>query len=113
MKIIKKPWGQEELIEINDFYMVKRLTMFEGKRCSLQYHEKKIETVYVLSGELKIYEGKNKDKLNFSILKANQFKTLKNLTVHRMEAVIDSVYLESSTPQMEDVVRISDDFNRI
>ena len=41
MKIIKKPWGKEEVIEINDKYMVKKLTMWKGHRCSLQYHQKK------------------------------------------------------------------------
>ena len=40
-KQIKKPWGAEEVIEINEKYMVKKLTMKVGHRCSLQYHEKK------------------------------------------------------------------------
>ena len=113
MELIEKPWGKEEVVEINNFYMVKRLTMYAGKRCSLQYHKEKIETIYVLSGQLKVYVGENKDNLEFSILKANEFLTLKNFTVHRMEAITDSIYLESSTPQMEDVVRISDDYDRI
>ena len=55
MKVIEKPWGREEVIEINDRYMVKKLTMFEGKKCSLQYHNYKKETIYVLSGKLRIY----------------------------------------------------------
>ena len=38
MKIIEKPWGREEVIEINDKYMMKKLTMFKGHRCSLQLH---------------------------------------------------------------------------
>ena len=47
MNVIKKPWGQEELIEINNNYVVKRLTMNKGHQCSLQYHEEKHDTIYV------------------------------------------------------------------
>ena len=43
MKIIEKPWGKEEVLEINEKYMVKKLTMFAGKKCSLQYHNFKKE----------------------------------------------------------------------
>ena len=59
MKIIEKPWGREEIIEINDKYMMKKLTMFKNHRCSLQYHNHKKETIFVLSGQLRIISGKN------------------------------------------------------
>ena len=42
---IKKPWGSEELISNNKNYVLKRLFMKKGHRCSLQYHKKKHETV--------------------------------------------------------------------
>ena len=41
MKIIIKPWGKEEILEKNHKYMLKKLTMWKGHRCSLQYHNKK------------------------------------------------------------------------
>lgn len=113
MKIIKKPWGKEELIEINEYYMVKKLTMWKGHRCSLQYHNKKKETIYVLSGKLKIYSGTSENKLTVEIYSPNDTITLLPGTIHRMEGVEDCVYLEASTPQIEDVVRIQDDYNRI
>ena len=112
MKIIDKPWGKEELLEINDHYMVKKLTMRKGHRCSLQYHKQKKETIYVLSGQLKIYSGPAENKLIVKIYGPNETITLPPGTVHRMEGVEDCVYLEASTPQMEDVVRIQDDYNR-
>ena len=112
MKIIDKPWGKEELLEINDHYMVKKLTMRKGHRCSLQYHEQKKETIYVLSGQLKIYSGPLENKLTEKIYGPNDTITLSPGTIHRMEGVEDCVYLEASTPQMEDVVRIQDDYNR-
>jgi mannose-6-phosphate isomerase-like protein (cupin superfamily) len=112
MKIIDKPWGKEELLEINDHYMVKKLTMWKGHRCSLQYHKQKKETIYVLSGQLKIYSGPAENKLTVKIYGPNEIITLPPGTIHRMEGVEDCVYLEASTPQMEDVVRIQDDYNR-
>jgi mannose-6-phosphate isomerase-like protein (cupin superfamily) len=112
MKIIDKPWGKEELLEINDHYMVKKLTMWKGHRCSLQYHKQKKETIYVLSGQLKIYSGPAENKLTLKIYGPNEIITLPPGTIHRMEGVEDCVYLEASTPQMEDVVRIQDDYNR-
>ncbi|CAO6130728.1 {ManC} Mannose-6-phosphate isomerase [Candidatus Pelagibacterales bacterium] len=112
MKIIDKPWGKEELLEINDHYMVKKLTMRKGHRCSLQYHKQKKETIYVLSGQLKIYSGLSENKLKEKIYGPNDTITLLPGTIHRMEGVEDCVYLEASTPQLEDVVRIQDDYNR-
>jgi mannose-6-phosphate isomerase len=112
MKIIDKPWGKEELLEINDHYMVKKLTMWKGHRCSLQYHKQKKETIYVLSGQLKIYSGSSENELAVKIYGPNETITLLPGTIHRMEGLEDCVYLEASTPQMEDVVRIQDDYNR-
>ena len=112
MKIIDKPWGKEEIVEINDRYMVKKLTMEKGHRCSLQYHNQKEETIYVLSGKLKIILGADTDNLHSRVYKADQYITIKPSMIHRMEAVEDAVYLESSTPEMDDVVRLSDDYHR-
>lgn len=111
--IIEKPWGKEELLEKNDKYMFKRLTMHKGHCCSIQYHEKKIETVYLLSGSLKIYIGDKLEKLDEIYLKPHDYITLKPFKVHRMEAVTDAVYLESSTPELDDVVRLQDNYKRV
>ena len=113
MELIKKPWGSEEVVEINDKYMVKKLTMKSGHRCSLQYHDFKKETIYVLSGDLKISLGESKDTLKSKVYNSGDFITIKPGMVHRMEGVTDSVYLEASTPEMEDVVRLSDDYDRV
>ena len=112
MKIIKKPWGQEEVIEINDKYMVKKLTMNSGQRCSLQYHDFKLETIYVLEGKLKIYFGVEAEKLSSKIFLRGESITIKPKIIHRMEAIEDCVYLESSTPEINDVTRLSDDYLR-
>ena len=46
MKIIEKPWGKEEIVEINEKYMVKKLTMWKEHRCSLQFHNQKKENIF-------------------------------------------------------------------
>ena len=112
MKVIEKPWGKEEVVEINDKYMVKKLTMLAGKKCSLQYHNIKKETIYVLSGKLRIYTGLSETELISKIYIPGDFITLNPGQIHRMEGVSDSIYLEASTPEMDDVVRLADDYNR-
>jgi mannose-6-phosphate isomerase-like protein (cupin superfamily) len=111
-KKIKKPWGYELLIEKNNKYMFKKLFMKKGHRCSLQLHKKKIETIFVLSGKLKIFYGKNKFKLRHRTFIKNNTITINPKIIHRMEALCDCFYLEASTPQITDVIRLSDDYNR-
>ena len=111
-KVIEKPWGREEVVEINERYMVKKLTMWAGHRCSLQYHNIKKETVYVLSGVLKIIHGTTPDALEEKLFRAGDTITIAPGLIHRMEGVEDAVYLEASTPEMDDVVRLVDDYQR-
>jgi mannose-6-phosphate isomerase-like protein (cupin superfamily) len=112
MQIIEKPWGKEEVIEINDKYMMKKLTMLKGHRCSLQLHNHKKETIYVLSGQLRIISGPDQDNLTGKIYSEGESITISPGVVHRMEGVEDSIYLEASTPEMDDVVRLVDDYER-
>ena len=111
--IIEKPWGKEELLEKNERYMFKRLTMHAGHACSLQYHEIKAESVYLLSGRLKVYIGDKENELNEIIMLPHDSLTLYPFKIHRMEAIEDSVYLEASTPELEDVVRLQDRYKRV
>ena len=112
MQIIEKPWGKEEVIEINDKYMMKKLTMLKGHRCSLQLHNHKKETIYVLSGQLRITSGSDQDNLTGKIYSEGESITISPGVVHRMEGVEDSIYIEASTPEMDDVVRLVDDYER-
>ena len=90
-KIIKigKPWGMEEILETNEKYTVKRLTMKEGCKCSYQYHERKLETIFVLKGELIIiYEDSIKKYFPGEFITINPFEK------HRMSSEKgDAIYL--------------------
>ena len=111
-KAVDKPWGREELIEYNDHYVVKKLFMKAGECCSMQYHELKRETIYVLSGKLKLYIGNHVNNLEEKIMEPNDTVTILPYTIHRMEGIEDSYYLESSTNELWDVVRLKDKYKR-
>lgn len=111
--VIAKPWGQEELLELNERYCLKRLTMKKGHSCSLQAHLDKRETVYILSGTLKLVIGYDKDLLTEKTLHPQESLTIHPNQIHRMTALEDSVYLEASDPFLDDVVRIKDDYGRV
>jgi mannose-6-phosphate isomerase-like protein (cupin superfamily) len=105
---IDKPWGFEEILEANEIYTVKRLFMSKNNRCSLQYHQSKKETIVGISGELTIIIDDDE-----MILSPGQVVTISPLTVHRMWAKFtDCIYLECSTSQLNDVIRVDDDFGR-
>ena len=110
---IDKPWGREELLERNEAYMLKRLIMHAGQRCSLQLHRAKRETIYVLDGHLRITVGPDRKNLEESVFSPGDVITISPGEIHRMEAVEGCVYLEASTPELDDVVRLSDDYNRM
>ena len=98
MEIVKKPWGKEELLEINDNYVVKRLTMNKGHQCSLQYHEKKHETLFMQEGEMKLTIGTvDNPRGSEVILKPDEYYILEPFTVHQCEAVTDILYFLPGT----------------
>lgn len=110
--IIDKPWGQEELLFVGPHYVVKRLTMEAGHCCSLQYHRYKHETVYVVEGCLYVLIGQSEDSLDEIVLSANEHLVIAPNTVHQMAARNRCVYLEASTSELDDVVRLNDPYGR-
>lgn len=113
MKTVLKPWGYEIWLEVNDNYVVKELFMKKGHSCSLQYHEQKHESFYVVKGILKLTVGENIDSLEDIILKAGSFYVLAPGTIHKCEGVEDSIYIECSTNHLSDVVRLQDNYGRV
>ncbi len=113
MRIVKKPWGHEEIWAETDNYVGKILYIKAGHRLSLQYHEKKTETIRVMQGSLALTLG-NPDGTYFERkLDAGNSYHVSPGTVHRFGATDHDVILtEVSTPELEDVVRIEDDWSR-
>ena len=109
---VDKPWGHEEIWAHTDRYVGKRLYIESGKRLSRQYHEKKDETVWVMSGVLLLEIGD--DDVRAMELGPGESYHIEPGTVHRFGAAEEDVELiEVSTPELEDVVRLEDDYGRI
>lgn len=111
MKIVKKPWGEERWLAHTDCYAGKILIVKKGHRLSLQYHQKKHETLYVDEGVVKFTIGKH-EPLEEKILRAGDIIEIPPGTRHRIEALEDAKIFEVSTPELDDVVRVSDDYGR-
>lgn len=113
MKFIEKKWGGEYWIEVNPKYTMKKLIMKAGHRCSLQKHAVKHESLYVLSGKLKFTIGSDINSLEEKILIPGDSYVIEPGIIHRMEGIEDSEYLECSTSELDDVIRLEDDYGRV
>ena len=109
---VDKPWGSEELLAHTDTYALKRIRVKPGSRPSLQYHECKSESLYLLSGLMTIEIGDSKDSLAIDELHPGETVDIPKGTIHRVMALEDSVLIEASTPELDDVVRLEDDYGR-
>ena len=110
---VPKPWGYEIIWAKTDQYVGKILHVKAGEQLSVQYHNKKDETVYLLSGEM-VYRVKlpGSDQLQDMKLKQGESFRVAPLTVHYIQAVTDCDILEASTPHLDDVVRLEDRYGR-
>jgi mannose-6-phosphate isomerase len=107
-----KPWGYELLFAYTDKYVGKVIYVKQGHRLSLQYHEIKDETVYVYEGELRLEIEGEDGTMSSPVLKPGEGRRIRPMTKHRMEAIEDTYLFEVSTPELDDVVRLADDYGR-
>jgi mannose-1-phosphate guanylyltransferase len=133
-KIVKKHWGQETWIAdgVRTPYALKRILFKAGNRTSLQVHEQKFETNYVLSGTGLLYKSKEpldiakflQDGMTLEQVTVyeNTFEIIKLEEgvifdvspgyVHRVVAITDLEFIEASTTELDDVIRLQDDAGR-
>ena len=109
---VDKPWGYEIRWAITDRYLGKVLHVNRGESLSLQYHERKDETQYVVKGEVDIELGGSDGALTTYRMKAGDTLHITPGTRHRITAIEDTDIFEVSTPEIEDVVRIEDRYGR-
>lgn len=112
VKSVDKPWGGEKWIAVNDHYALKIITLNKGERTSLQYHNQKEEHIYVLNGKLSVEEDNESGVLQTTIYESGEIMHNAPLMKHRLTALEDTVFVEVSTPHLDDVVRVEDDYNR-
>jgi mannose-6-phosphate isomerase len=120
---VNKPWGHELWLNNNcgsEYFSFKEVYIKQGFQTSLQYHEKKMECALLYEGTCEVFfasfPNKKKeitnDGLTSKILNSYSKIFIKPNTIHRMKALSDIYHYEISTPELNDVIRLSDDSNR-
>ena len=110
---IEKPWGWELLWAETDQYAGKLLFVRAGHSLSLQFHREKDESWYVHEGRARLEMGEPGSAfMNSEIVGAGAAFHLTPGTVHRVRAVEDTLLVEVSTPHLDDVVRLEDEYGR-
>jgi len=111
IKRVDKPWGYELIFAKTGRYVGKILHITRGESLSLQYHEIKDETLYVVAGELKLTLEQDGERRVMPLRSGEAFHIPPRM-VHRMEAIEDTDVAEVSTPELDDVVRLDDRYGR-
>ena len=109
---VDKPWGHELIWAWTDRYVGKLLVIEQGKRLSLQHHEVKDEWVHVLDGRLLLTLENDAGEIEERELAVGQGAHVGVRRKHRYEALETCWLIEVSTPELDDVVRLEDDFGR-
>ena len=109
---VAKPWGYELIWARTDRYVGKILHIEAGHVLSLQYHERKDESIYILSGEIVLRLEQGETLIERRMAQGEAFHIAPPL-VHQFEAVVTSDVLEASTPEIDDVIRLKDRYGRV
>lgn len=111
---VEKPWGYELIWAKTGDYVGKMLFIKKGHQLSLQYHEKKEETIIVHSGQMRFVfeEAKGQAPIEI-ILNPGDAHHIPTGRIHRMIAAEDCTVFEVSTPHLDDVIRLEDGYGRV
>jgi mannose-6-phosphate isomerase-like protein (cupin superfamily) len=110
---VEKPWGHEEIFAlVEGKFCGKAIHVTAGHALSLQYHERKEETIAIQSGMARLEVGEHEDKLETIDLGPGEAVHLRPGIRHRITAMTDIVMLEASTTEITDVVRLEDRYGR-
>ncbi|HEX6135036.1 MAG TPA: hypothetical protein VFZ24_13800 [Longimicrobiales bacterium] len=109
---VDKPWGHELIWADTEHYVGKILHVRAGHALSLQYHDRKDETMHLLRGRMRLVIGPGVGELETIELMEGESVRIRPPTVHRVEAITDVDILEASTPHLDDVVRLEDRYGR-
>jgi mannose-6-phosphate isomerase len=109
---VEKPWGHEEIWAETPRYLGKILAIRAGQRLSLQLHRQKDEAIYLLRGTLRLTLENDAGELEIRDLEPGDSARIAPGRRHRFEAVVDCELCEVSSPEIDDVVRLQDDYGR-
>jgi mannose-6-phosphate isomerase len=109
---VEKPWGHELIWALTERYCGKSIVIETGRRLSLQYHEAKDESLFVVSGRLRLHLENANGEMTTREMGPGEAAHVEVGRRHRFEAIERVELIEVSTPELSDVVRIEDDFGR-
>jgi mannose-6-phosphate isomerase len=110
---VEKPWGHELIWALSEEYAGKLLSVKAGHKLSLQFHRQKDESWYLLEGRAEVeFAGPGEGVTISEVIVPGAAFRIRPGTVHRIRALEDSVMLEVSTPHLDDVVRLEDQYGR-
>ncbi len=117
-KVVVKPWGREIWINFRKGesvgdetkrYIMKKLYIKKGTKTSFQYHKFKVETNFLIEGSVEAWFEDKKDHMDVKVLKQGSIWTIPAGVKHRIITLEDVILFESSSPEVDDVIRIEDD----
>ena len=112
MRTVDKPWGHELIWAETARYVGKILHIKKGERLSLQYHRVKDETIMVLTGKLAFEHYREGEAPTVTELAPRVPFHIEPGVRHRMTALEDTDVVEVSTTELDDVVRLEDQYGR-
>ena len=117
-KVVNKPWGREVWINFRKGevvgdeekrYIMKKLYINKGTKTSFQYHVNKVETNFLISGSVEAWFEDKEGHVDVKVLKSGAIWSIPAGIRHRIVTLEDIVLIESSSPEVDDVIRIEDD----
>lgn len=112
-KRIDKPWGYEiHWVPEDKPYMGKVIHVNQGARLSLQVHDKKQESWFIMSGQGKVMWENAQGEMIETLLEPGKGYTTEVGQKHRLVGVTDCDILEVSTPELGTTYRLEDDYSR-
>mgnify|MGYP001199094993 CR=1 FL=1 len=108
---VEKPWGYELHWAKTEHYVGKVIHVTAGHALSLQYHNRKEETLLLWSGRLK-FELRDGDDIRVWEMAPGERVHVRPKAVHRMTAIEDSDIIEVSTTELDDVIRLEHRYGR-
>jgi len=109
---VEKPWGHELIWAHTERYVGKVIVIEAGRRLSLQRHVIKDESIFVISGHLRLTLEDETGTIGVVELGPGDHHHVPTGRIHRFEAVDRTELMEISTPELDDVIRLEDDFGR-
>ncbi len=111
-KKVEKPWGYELIYAETEKYVGKILFILEGQQLSLQYHKVKDETLYLYKGMAELIIQNSSGTYQAIKMSVGDSYRIIPGCIHRLSAIEDCEFLEVSTPELDDVIRLEDHYGR-